>query len=178
MPSGFYDIVTFDTSQGIFDQQNLPPREFVLGWYTGCWPTETLLLSTLESFYNQTTLNRILDYVNSSTAYDLFTALNPSQNSSFNATTTIEMLVEDLFVEMWMKQLNYTSYFEQCQPESCVYDINQRASFLYIATSLLGLYGGLSVVLLFAAPYIVTFIMKRIRQQPNLMVQEPDAVGK
>lgn len=184
MPAGFYDILTFDTSTGVFDQVELPPREYLSGWYTGCWPSETLLLSTLEHFYNQTVLNRILNYVNSTTIDDLFIALNTSENIIFNANSTIEILVEELFIEMWTKQLNYTAYFNQCQLEICVFDTNERASFLYIFTSLLGLYGGLSVVLLFVTPSVVTFIMKRIRRrrrrrrQTNLVVQELDTTSK
>jgi hypothetical protein len=69
-------------------------------------------------------LNRILTYVNSSTADNLFITFNISQNSSFDANTTIETLAEELFVEMWTKELNYTAYFDQCQPETCVFDTN------------------------------------------------------
>jgi hypothetical protein len=36
MSTGFYDIVTFDTSRGVFDQVEIPPREYISGWYTGC----------------------------------------------------------------------------------------------------------------------------------------------
>jgi hypothetical protein len=180
MSAGFYDIDTFDLSEGIFDQEQIPPRENISGWYTGCWPSETLLLSTLENFYNQTTVNRILAYVNSSATNDLFTALNTSQNSIFDLNSTIETLTGNLFVEMWTKQLNYTSYFYQCHPETCIFNINERVSVLYIITSLLGLYGGLSVVLLFGTPVVVTFIVKRIRRrrQRNMVVQQPDAVGQ
>jgi hypothetical protein len=180
MSAGFYDIDTFDLSEGIFDQEQIPPRENISGWYTGCWPSETLLLSTLENFYNQTTVNRILAYVDSSATNDLFTALNTSQNSIFDLNSTIETLTGNLFVEMWTKQLNYTSYFYQCQPETCIFNINERVSVLYIITSLLGLYGGLSVVLLFGTPVVVTFIVKRIRRrrQRNMVVQQPDAVGQ
>lgn len=168
MSAGFYDIVTFDNSGGVFDQVALPPRESIPGWYTGCWPVETLLLSTLENFYNQTALNRIVYYFNSSSAAeDLFIALNTSQNSSFDASNTIEELVAELFIETWTKELNYTAYFHQCQSEICTFNINERASFLYIVTSLLGLYGGMSVVLLFATPYVVTFIMKKFRRHQH-----------
>ena len=132
----------------------------------------------LEYFYNQTELNRMLTYVNSSTTNQLFTALNISENSSFDLNSTIEILVENLFVETWTKKLNYTSYFNQCKPETCIFDVNERASVLYIITSLLGLYGGLSVVLLFGTPFVVTYIIKRIRRRrTNLLVQQADAAG-
>lgn len=181
MSAGFYDIVTFDTSGGVFDKVAIPPRESVPGWYTGCWPSETLLLSSAENFYNQTTLNYIVNYFNSSASTNLFLALNASIHSRFDRATTIGSLVEELFVENWTKELNYTAYFEQCQPEKCTYDSNERASVIYIFTSLLGLYGGLSVVLIFLTPLVVTLVMKRFQQQraqDNVINHEPENTGK
>ncbi|CAF3596879.1 unnamed protein product [Rotaria socialis] len=176
MPAGFYDIETFDTSCGIFDEVQLPAREYITGWYTGCWPSETLLLSTLEIFYNQTAWNNIFAYINSSTTV-AFTVLDESQDSNFSQSTNIEVLTRQLFIKSWTKELNYTSYFDQCQPKNCVFDINQRASSLYIITSLLGLYGGLSITLLFVTPHIVTFIMKKSRtRQADQIAQQPDTV--
>ncbi|CAF1073467.1 unnamed protein product [Adineta steineri] len=174
MSAGFYDFDTFDTSQGIFNQNLLPPQEYFSEWYTGCWPSETLLLSNLQNFYNQTAVNKIITYINSSISSDFFLALNLSQNSSFNINSTIESLVEELFIEEWIQQLNYTAYFHQCQPDTCIFDVNKRASVLYIFTSLLGLYGGLSVVLIFVSPYVVKFIMKQIqRRSKKLFIEQP-----
>ena len=169
IPAAFYDIVRLDTSRGVFDQIAIPPREWLEGWYTGCWPSESLLLSNLVQFFNQTALNRIIGYVNSSIGENLFRALN----GSFDARMRIETFVEELFIETWNTELNYTAYFEQCQPKICAFDINERASPLYIVTSLLGLYGGLSVALLFATPYVVTFVFNRTPPPPPRQVEQP-----
>lgn len=173
MSAGFYDIETFHTSRGIFDQTALPPRERLSGWFTGCWPAETLLLSTLEHLSNQSSLNQILRSINSSIGNDLFLAMNLSQSSTFDPSMSIETLLEDLFVEMLTKTLSYSSYFEQCRPESCSIDINDRASFLYIITSLLGLYGGLSIALFFATPYFVTWIIDLSQRRANAGGKSP-----
>jgi len=170
MSAGFYDLVTFDLSRGIFDQVELPPRETISDWYTGCWPSETLLLSTLHTFYNQTELNRIVNYFNSSLVDNYFLALNSSISSIFDLNATIEQLVDELFVEQWTTQLNYTTYFELCQPDVCIYDSNKRSSILYIVTSLLGLYGGLSIVLVFLTPLVVSFAMKRVQNRREINV--------
>ncbi|UJR22378.1 hypothetical protein I4U23_025440 [Adineta vaga] len=172
MPAGFYNIMTFDTSRGIFDQQTLSPEEYLSGWFTGCWSSESLLLSKPDYFYNQTVLNTILFYVNDSASSGQFIVLNYTENSRFDSTVTIETLVEGLFVEQWSKELNYTAYFHQCQPNTCVFEKNERASVLFIFTSLLGLYGGLSVVLIFITPYVVTYIMKRFQQKSNNLLIE------
>jgi hypothetical protein len=130
---------------------------------------ESLLLSTLQSFYNQTTFNQILLNFNSSVPLARFNALNPLQNSSFSLHATLETLVEKLFVESWLETWNYSSYFSQCQPRYCRYVLNQRPAALYIITSLLGLYGGLSVVLHLIIPRVVEFFLKkRERQHSNM----------
>ena len=179
MSAGFYDILRFDTSRGVFDQVVLPPRELLDDWYTGCWPSESLFLSNLVQFYNQTALNRMVNYVNSSVIENVFSALNSSLNSTFNTDMTIEMLAEELFIDRWNKELNYTAYFEQCQPEMCVFDINERASLFYVVTSLLGLYGGLSVALLFATPYVVMFIFNHFQpRQTNPEENQPRSNSK
>ena len=179
MPAGFYDIERLDRSRGVFDQQIISPREFLAGWYTGCWPTETLLLSTSEHFYNRTALETILRYINaSSSVNDLFVALNASSDSFYDPRVSIETLAENLFVETLTEQLNYTAYFEQCSPDSCFIDTNERASFLYIATSLLGLYGGLSVVLLFVTPYVVTRAARFFGLRPRALLAQVENAGE
>ncbi|CAF1537727.1 unnamed protein product, partial [Adineta ricciae] len=177
MPAGFYNITTFDTSRGVFDEQTLPPEEYLSNWYTGCWPAETLLLSIPTYLYNQTALNYILSYVNNSLVDNPFIVMSSMASSHFDPTMTIETLVEDLFVENWTDEVNYMSYFRQCQPNSCVYETNERASNLFIFTSLLGLYGGLSVVLLFLIPYVVNYIMILFRTKPNAPhIEQPTTI--
>ncbi len=167
MPAGFYNFTIFETPNTDFNLTEILPFEFVNGWNVGCWPIESLLVSTLESFYNQTIFNQIFTNINSSILPDHFNALNISKNSTFNSDSPLEILVDQLFVEQWIKKLNYSSYFSQCQPQFCQYNINQRPATLYIITSLLGLYGGLSIVLHLIIPYIIKFILKR-RTTPTM----------
>jgi hypothetical protein len=110
--------------------------------------------------------------VNSSTLSNRFNALNISQISNFSPNSTLQSLVDQLFVEKWSQKLNYSSYYAECQPQYCQYDINQRSAPLYIITSLLGLYGGLSVVLHFIIPFIVTFILKRLEKRATVPVDQ------
>jgi hypothetical protein len=136
--AGFYDFDKFDNNDH-FDVTKVPSKAFVDGWKVACWPLESLLISTLQSLYNQTELNKIV---------------------------FIENLVNNLFVEKWLQKLNYSSYFAQSQPQLCEYSINERPNILYTITSLLGLYGdGLSVVLHFIISYIDNFLLKRIEQR-------------
>ena len=177
VPAGFYDFHTY-FSEGYFDQTELSPREFIDGWNIACWPMESLLVSTLESFYNQTRFDQILMNVNSSTSLTRFNALNPLENSTFTFNSTLETLVAKLFVEKWLETWNYSFYFSQCQPRYCQYYINQRPETLYIITSLLGLYGGLSVVLHLVIPYIVNFLFKKMERRPILTMRQHSNISK
>jgi hypothetical protein len=166
------------TEQAIFDIQISPPREFVHGWYVACWPIESLLLSTLESFYNETALKRIITNVNSSTPLDSFTVLNESVSSRFNRSNSLNTLIDALFIENSTKVLNYSSYFERCRPQSCRYDINERAQILYVIISLLEFYGGLIVVLRLIIPYVVTFVVNRLGQRAMPVIQPAATIGE
>jgi hypothetical protein len=75
--------------------------------------------------------------------------LNASLSSLFTPTTTISILIDELFVEHWINHSNYSNYFLSCAPRSCSYTYVQRMDALYMITTLLGLYGGLTFVLRF-----------------------------
>ena len=136
---------------------------------------ESLLLSSLHAFYNQTVFNQIVAYINSSVVPDYFTALNISKRSHFSPTTTLDSVVEELFIEEFVKTFNYSSYYYQCQPQFCQYTVNDRPGALYIITSLLGFYGGLSVVLHLLIPYLVNFLLEKIVGRATLSVNQTNS---
>jgi hypothetical protein len=134
-------------------------------WFVGCWALESLFLSSFNSsfLYNQTELNLIATYFNWSSDVTLPTALNLTQSNNTNSTSGILYdLIETSFVENMLTELNYSIYFEQCQAKSCFYSIQKHSDFLYMVTSLLALYGGLSIALQFLIPYIVAFLIERL----------------
>lgn len=146
------------------------PEILLRSWRIACWPLESLLLSTLELFYNQTTLDTITSYINSSTSNNQhFQALNRLIRSNVNSNTTIEILVNRLFIENWLKTLNYSSYYSQCQPEFCQYITSSRYELIHMITSFLGLSGGLSAMLRFIVPHIIKIILKKVKQQRSIM---------
>ncbi|UJR24147.1 hypothetical protein I4U23_027113 [Adineta vaga] len=164
--AAFYNF----NSSNIDNQLNV--ITYIDGWKAGCWPLESLLFSTLESFYNETIFNTIVYNINSSVSINYFRTLNISIRSNFNRNTTIQNLVDQFFIENWLKTLNYSSYFSQCQPQFCQYTINHRAELIYIITSLLGLYGGLSTVLHLIIPYIINILLKKFKRQSTVTSNE------
>lgn len=119
-----------------------------IGIVFGCLPIDGLRQSTLECLYNSTCLQQLADFMNMT---DMPDALNRSVSSRVYpvSTTTIGKLIDEFFVETWQNSSNYSNYYSSCSPSSCEYSYAARNSFLYILTTLLGLYGGLTVGLKF-----------------------------
>jgi hypothetical protein len=98
--------------------------------------------STFECLFDDTCLNRLTTLINYPTN---LLPLNRSQLTrySFN-TTLIGTIIDQLFVELWSNSSNYTAYFSQCAPLTCDYSYVERNDIVYIITTILGLYGGLT----------------------------------
>ncbi|CAF1118796.1 unnamed protein product [Adineta ricciae] len=133
----------------------------IRGFYTGCYMLTALLHSTLEVVFNQTLLNILTQ---SSDRYSVL-------NSSFFDVITVESLVRQMFVTNWWNETSFEDYFHQCAPISCQYTIIQRNDFLFVLTTLISLFGGLSSALRIISSFLVQtlwpIIWKRIRQRKN-----------
>ncbi|CAF3979496.1 unnamed protein product [Adineta steineri] len=130
----------------------------IQGLKMGCTPSESLLASTLECFYDQLCINLIQTMA----GYNKNITPIPLNiiNSRFLMNMTVMNLINDLFVEKWPAIMNYSSYFDQCSPMICSYTYIQQLDSFYTLTYLLGLYGGLTIVLKWISPKIVYFINK------------------
>ncbi|UJR08382.1 hypothetical protein I4U23_012653 [Adineta vaga] len=135
------------------------------GIYAGCEPIESLVQTTTECFFHETCLNTIISYVNYSTTLNQsFTALNISQ---FTPETTIETLINELFLKDWIFDTSFVQYFNLCQPSYCEYTAEQNHNVLYIIVTIIGLYGGLTVVLGTFIPAIINFCRKN-KSKPEI----------
>ncbi|CAF1306573.1 unnamed protein product [Adineta steineri] len=76
------------------------------GWYTGCRPIDSLLSSTLKTFYNQTMINSLLRYFNNISSN--FTYLNANKESIFDLNTNLSTIVKAGFIEKWIENINYS----------------------------------------------------------------------
>ncbi|CAF1464053.1 unnamed protein product [Adineta steineri] len=130
----------------------------IKGLKMGCTPSESLLASTLECFYDQSCINLIQTMAGYST-YITPIPLNIT-NSRFLMNITVMNLINDLFIEKWSAIMNYSSYFHKCSPMICSYTYIQQLDSFYTLAYLLGLYGGLTIVLKWISPKIVYFINK------------------
>ncbi|CAF1630987.1 unnamed protein product [Rotaria sordida] len=92
--------------------------------------------------------------------------LNSSTPSRFPQNTSIGTLLDEFFLEEWIVKASYEGYFAACAPTHCTFKYVTRNNMLYVATSILGLYGGLTIGLRFIIWNVISLyrlIKKRIR---------------
>ena len=141
-----------------------PPNLILPGLVIGCLPIDGLRLSTLECFYSSECIANIIQHLGYYTEIDgslpvNFTAstssplvvppMNRSAPSRFPVITPIDTLITELFIERWGNTTSYEAYYAACAPIECQYKYATRNDPLNVVTTLLGLYGGLTVSLRF-----------------------------
>ena len=141
-----------------------PPDLTLPGLVIGCSPLDGVRLSTLECFFSSKCIANITRYLEYYTEMDgspplnftpptsssmAMPPMNRSAPSRFAVTTPIGTLITELFIERWSNTSSYDAYFAACAPIECRYEYATRNDLLYVVTTLLGLYGGLTVSLRF-----------------------------
>ncbi|CAF1386151.1 unnamed protein product, partial [Adineta steineri] len=109
--------------------------------FYGCYPTQSLLLSTLECFYNLSCMLEINKHLGSSVPFN-FSALDQNLNQP---NETIEMILNRLMVDKWLPNVNFSSYYEKCLPKSCTYQYDDRNNIFISITTIISIFGGLSL---------------------------------
>ena len=133
----------------------------VPGFQVGCLPVQSLLQSTLECLYDAACLDTITLSISNSTA--IFNALDMSLSTHFAPNTTLNEIVEGLFIESWVTNISFDNYYTECQLSACTYTINYRQSITFIITTIMGLCGGLTAALRLLTPIIANILRKLIQ---------------
>ncbi|CAF4139490.1 unnamed protein product [Rotaria sordida] len=128
---------------------------------------QSLLLSSLECFFEQTCFDLIQEKINANADYYLKIkgSVLLTNSTRFSPKTTVEEIINELMIERWYENVCYEEYYQQCAPEQCSYLLTFRSNALYIVTIVIGLFGGLSVALKIIVPIIVRWIRNRMRPQ-------------
>ena len=129
----------------------------VPGFYTGCFIVESLLISTLECFYDELCLNNVTYYVNSTLPLNV-TALNASMSTRFKPNSTVKEMLDELMVEEWVWNITFAKYFDACEPSQCTYTIASKNDAIFIVTTVLGLVGGLVTILRIMVPRLIEYL--------------------
>ncbi|CAF3224735.1 unnamed protein product [Rotaria sp. Silwood2] len=120
--------------------------------------------STVECFYNEPCVQmlinlRLYGYENVYLPIDLSNIKSLDQNDiaySFSETSLryLFLAAPDYFVYIG----NYSSYYNQCQPETCTYTIDQKLNLIARVNLISGLIGGVTVVLRLLVPSFIKII--------------------
>jgi hypothetical protein len=141
----------------------------VPGFFVGCYPLESLLQSTLECLYDMTCINKLKkpNQFSNMTIRPLNSTLSPPN-------MTVQSLMDALMVDRWESSVNYEDYYAACAPRSCTYVIREQANPIYMITTIIGFFGGLTVALKLIVPvfmkigrYLIMYRQRRV--EPNIV---------
>ncbi len=68
--------------------------------------------------------------------------------------------LNDLFIDEWSTKINYSKYFNNCNPSLCTYTTTDKINFSYGITLFISLYGGLIMILRLIVPFLMNVLMK------------------
>ncbi|CAF1136560.1 unnamed protein product [Adineta steineri] len=127
------------------------------GFFRGCMMFDSLLQSTLTCLYNKTCLGfmraSILDFKPLPVKVLSYSSLAMSN-------ATIETLLNHMFVSQWFQNISFDLYYNQCAPRSCEYSYALEYNSLYVITTLIALFGGLTNGLHFLVKVLAIIVYK------------------
>ena len=134
--------------------------KIVKGFFTGCLPFESLLQSTLDCLYEIDCLQLINDNFPSLNEMNLNLSdyilhLNRTNHTIYN-------YLSNLFINEWTTTLNYTAYFQTCNPSKCTYTTTTADNIDYSSAIavFISLYGGLVLILRSISSFFINILFK------------------
>ena len=162
--------ITCNQLSGIYNGPSWIPNLKLLftvpGFHTACSIVDTIFLSTLECYFNQSCIDIIYN-LTAATSLAPFQATAMKYNlsqSQYQITTRIQFIVERLMIEDWNDRTSFDRYYSKCDPLVCTYTYKRRADGMYIFSTFIALIGGLQIVLKMIIPPCIAFI--RRKKQP------------
>ncbi|CAF1397819.1 unnamed protein product [Rotaria sp. Silwood1] len=132
----------------------------VPNFFFGCSQIDGLMKSTLECFYNLQCMTELHVFFLSG-AYPFFNFSNLNDNLN-PPNETIESIINKLMIDYWTLNISFSSYYDRCLPSSCTYEFISRNDLFVIITTILSIFGGLSLGLKLLTLIILRFIEKTI----------------
>jgi hypothetical protein len=165
---------TGDTTIGPSDVPQYSVRFNIPNMFASCLHVQSLFQSSLEYLFNQTCLDAVRQIIAIEHPYiHLPLKLSALQTNltKFSPNTPVEEIVNKMMIETWDEKVQYSQYYEECAPKICSYFVTSRNNALYVFTTMIGLFGGLSVALRIIVPLIVGGIRNRMcsRIEPDNM---------
>ena len=148
---------------------------YVLSLIIRCFPVDSVLSSTLECWYDPDCMTLVRDsysWVGVRGVMNI-SLLDKAIGSRFPITTTIEVLMQALFLENWTVSFSYEQYYNTCAPTSCSYTTEQQFDLFLVIVTAVAVYGGLSDGLHLIIPLLVFLFLLLLQY---LRASSPTAV--
>jgi hypothetical protein len=150
--SGIYNVFGAPTPSNVGDMKFRIP-----GISAGCLPVNSILVSTLECFYDPICLNKLISYFPTT---EKFAEMTVDEKSFYSPNSTVQSMVDNLMIEKWIINISYDAYYSQCAPSSCTYFKICRHSFVDVLIQLISLFASLILVLRLVIPAAIRFIQR------------------
>jgi hypothetical protein len=152
-------------------------NQSIPGLVLSCLPMNSLLLSTFECFYNQSCIQmlfnwRLFWFENVFEPLSLnVTPLDSNLSSRYLPTTKLEEIISQLLIEEWIVNSDIDAHYGNCQPKVCTYTYITHFQGIYVITTVIGLFGGLSIILRLMIPLMIKILLQQIERRRQLRVE-------
>ena len=137
------------------------------GLFGDCLPLDGLLLSSLACYFSSDCIAQL----RTAMPHANLTLLNQTILQHFTVNSTMGDMIGELMVAEWKNETLFEQFYATCAPLSCTYSFSERKELIYVATTILGLIGGLTAALRVIIPIIIGFIMNRVFKRPGPIEQ-------
>ena len=131
--------------------------------FSGCSIIDSVRMSALMCFFNQSCLNGIMEVVSQYTTSTIHTPILAPNPSRYSTDTLMGTVIDNLMVDRWNDYVDYDRYYSQCKPFQCSYIVTTRGNLLYIFSTIVGIIGGLTIILKLFSKLFVTTVRNRMR---------------
>ena len=129
------------------------------GIKSDCLMVDAVLKSTLQCYYNLTCIELLHPSI------DSLQPLKADVDKRFTLNFTITNLLDHLMIDEISIDVDFSRFYAQCQPTYCSYSYSHRFDLIFTITTLIGLYGGFSILVGFVSPMIAKYIIRRKKRR-------------
>ena len=89
---------------------------------------------------------------------------------SYQRNISVLNYLNNLFIDQLTIKVNYSKYFQSCNPSTCIYSSKDQSNLSYALALFISLYSGLIIILRLIAPFLVKNFLKfkfRLTNQNN-----------
>ena len=124
------------------------------GLFVDCLMDEGIRSSNLACLFNQSCVDLMSFWLNMSNV----SAIDNASLIHFYPNSTVDAIVNDLFVDQWNYSASYRAFYQRCKPALCTYTLVEHNHFWFILCTVFGLIGGLMKILQITVPRLVQAI--------------------